>query len=243
MKGLFWAGHLFFLVGRRELKGLLFLKSLFIFRERGRARESEGEKYLCEKETPISCAPPRDRTRNPSTYPDQELNQWPFALQNEAQPTEQQWSVVANQRLFFFLTIQIASSFYGRVGDGEAPVTDDLICVDQKIPYWLIMFLVLTGWLPGWFSWFSWLEYSLWHQKFAGSIPGRGAYYERQMIDVFLSYPCSSLSLCPPTFSLSKINKQPYSPDQRGSVSWVLSPKVKVTGLKIEKKRLCFWRS
>ena len=63
------------------------------FRERGRAGEREGEKHQCERETPIGCLlyMPQysiDRTRNPGMCLHQELNQQPFALQDDAQPTE-----------------------------------------------------------------------------------------------------------------------------------------------------------
>ena len=50
-----------------------FLKILFIFRQRGREGEREGEKHYC---VVASCAPPTgDLARNPGMCPDWELNQ------------------------------------------------------------------------------------------------------------------------------------------------------------------------
>ena len=59
---------------------------LFIFRDRGREEEREGEKHQC---VVASCAPPtEDLAHNPGMYPDRELNQRPFALQSSTQLTE-----------------------------------------------------------------------------------------------------------------------------------------------------------
>ena len=74
---------------------LFFFKCyLFIFRERGREGEREGEKHWCERETSVSCllsdpwSLTRDWTHNLGMCPDQESNQWPFSLQDNAQPME-----------------------------------------------------------------------------------------------------------------------------------------------------------
>ena len=65
-----------------------FLKRfyLFIFREKGREGEREGEKhqYVVASHTP----PNGDLARNPGMCPDWELNQQPFGLQAGTQSTE-----------------------------------------------------------------------------------------------------------------------------------------------------------
>ena len=58
----------------------------FIFRERGREGERQGEKHQCVF---ASCMPPtRDLGRNPGICPDWELNGRPPGLQAHAQSTE-----------------------------------------------------------------------------------------------------------------------------------------------------------
>ena len=67
-------------------KRFLFLKILFIFRERGREGEREGEKHQC---VVASCMPPiGDLACNPGMCPDWESNQWPFGSQAHAQSME-----------------------------------------------------------------------------------------------------------------------------------------------------------
>ena len=59
---------------------------LFIFREKGRERERQREKYHC---VVASRVPPiGDLARNPGMCPDGELNHQPFGLQAHAQSTE-----------------------------------------------------------------------------------------------------------------------------------------------------------
>ena len=65
-----------------------FLKRfyLFIFRERGRKGEREGEKHQC---VVASHAPPSgDLAHSPGMCPDWESNQQPFGLQASTQSTE-----------------------------------------------------------------------------------------------------------------------------------------------------------
>ena len=64
-----------------------FLKKiLFIFRERGKEGEREGDKHQC---VIASCVSPTgDLAHNPGMCPDWELNQRPFGLQAGAQSTE-----------------------------------------------------------------------------------------------------------------------------------------------------------
>ena len=65
-----------------------FLKRfyLFIFRERGRKGEREGEKHQC---VVASHAPPSgDLAHSPGMCPDWESNQQPFGLQAGTQSTE-----------------------------------------------------------------------------------------------------------------------------------------------------------
>ena len=59
---------------------------LFIFRERGREGEREGEKRQCVVASHV--APTGDLTRNPGMCPDWESNQWPFGSEAGAQSTE-----------------------------------------------------------------------------------------------------------------------------------------------------------
>ena len=67
---------------------IIFLKILFIylFREQGREREREGEKYQCVIAPHTS--PPGDLARNPGMCPDWESNQQPFGSQARTQSTK-----------------------------------------------------------------------------------------------------------------------------------------------------------
>ena len=70
---------------------------LFVFREKRREGEKEGEKHWWEIETSISCLlymlhPSGDWTHNPEMCRDQELNQQPFALWEGTHQTEPHWS-------------------------------------------------------------------------------------------------------------------------------------------------------
>ena len=61
-------------------------KDLFIFRERGKEGEREGEKHQC---VVASCVPPTgDLACNPGMCPDWESNQQCFGSQAHAQSTE-----------------------------------------------------------------------------------------------------------------------------------------------------------
>ena len=67
---------------------ILFFKILFIFRERTREGEREGEKHQCERETSIRnllYAPTWGPGCNLGLCPDWESNQQPFGLQDDAQ--------------------------------------------------------------------------------------------------------------------------------------------------------------
>ena len=64
----------------------IFKKILFIFRERGRERERDGEKHQCV--VAFHTPPTGDLVHNPGMCPDWESNQWPCALQSGAQSTE-----------------------------------------------------------------------------------------------------------------------------------------------------------
>ena len=62
-----------------------FKKILFIFRQRGREREREGEKHPC---VIASCTPPTGGlAHNPGICPDWESNQEPFGSQASVQST------------------------------------------------------------------------------------------------------------------------------------------------------------
>ena len=62
-----------------------FLKTLFIFRERGREGEREGEKYHCVVSSHMLTGDP---ACNPGMYPDWELNWRPFGSQADTESTE-----------------------------------------------------------------------------------------------------------------------------------------------------------
>ena len=71
----------------------MFLKILFIFRERGR----EGEKHP----SVTSHKPPTgDLADNPGMCPDRELNRRPFGFRDNAQPTEPHQSGLDNHYFF-----------------------------------------------------------------------------------------------------------------------------------------------
>ena len=64
---------------------------LFIFGERGREGEREGEKHQWVREMSICCTPPAgDPARNTGMRPDWESNQWHSGAQANAQSTEPQ---------------------------------------------------------------------------------------------------------------------------------------------------------
>ena len=70
---------------------LIILKILFyLFLERGRKRESEGEKHQCERETSLGClshTPSGDLVHNSGMCPGLESSQQPFGLRDDAGPT------------------------------------------------------------------------------------------------------------------------------------------------------------
>ena len=86
---LWWPGVSLTLIQRQGLMaGWLesFFNILFLlFLERG---EGRGEQHRCERETLIDCLsyipPTRDRTHNAGMCPDQEVNQWPSTLWDDA---------------------------------------------------------------------------------------------------------------------------------------------------------------
>ena len=69
-----------------------FKKYLFIFREKGKKGEREGEKLLCGRHTSIRCLSHTPNwgvlAYNPGLCPDWELNQRPFGSQAGIQSTE-----------------------------------------------------------------------------------------------------------------------------------------------------------
>ena len=82
--------------------------SLFIFRERGKEGERKGEKHWCVREMSIGCfldAPAGHLARNPGMCPDWASNQWPFALWDDAQPTEPHQS--GQERIAFIRILSV----------------------------------------------------------------------------------------------------------------------------------------
>ena len=73
-------------------RGIFKRFHLFICRERGREGEREGKKHLMWKRNiywlPLTCPNWRPSLQPPGMCSDRESNQWPFSLQNDAQPTE-----------------------------------------------------------------------------------------------------------------------------------------------------------
>ena len=70
----------------RQSDKLLFKKILFIFRQRGKEGEREGEKHQCMVASPAPLT--GDLAHNPGMCPDWESNQQPFGSQAGAQSTE-----------------------------------------------------------------------------------------------------------------------------------------------------------
>ena len=65
----------------------LLLKSLFIFRQRGREEEREGRKHQFTQALVACPTPPAgDLAPNPGMCPDWESNQWPSRLQDNTKP-------------------------------------------------------------------------------------------------------------------------------------------------------------
>ena len=85
--GLRWAVTFFRKVSL-ILKCITFLIYLFIFRERGNEGERERNINVWEKQLSAAPRTPPTRAHNPGMCPSQELNYWPFGLQNGNQPTE-----------------------------------------------------------------------------------------------------------------------------------------------------------
>ena len=83
----------------KNIKGN-FLKRfyLFVFKERGREGETEGDKHQCERKTsmqerkinhlPLLCSPTGYWTHNPGMFPDQASDWWFFTLWNDDQRNE-----------------------------------------------------------------------------------------------------------------------------------------------------------
>ena len=81
---------------------------LFIFREKGRERHREEEKYQFVRETSIGClsqAPTRDMAHNPGMCPDWESNRQLLGLQDGGPPTEPHWSGTSKHFLKLFLHV------------------------------------------------------------------------------------------------------------------------------------------
>ena len=83
---------------------LVYLKILFIFSERRRGGEREGEKHQC---VVASCVSPTgDLVHNPDMCPEWELNQQPFGSQAGTQSTE------PHQPALFFFSTSVVLFYY-----------------------------------------------------------------------------------------------------------------------------------
>ena len=72
---------------------ILFLKDfIYLFSERREGREKERERNTDQIGCLLFALPIWGRTRNLGLCPNQESNQQPFALQDDAQLTEPHWS-------------------------------------------------------------------------------------------------------------------------------------------------------
>ena len=81
---------------------------LFIFRERGREGEREGEKRQCVVASHVP--PTKDLAYNPGMCPDWESNQRPFGSQARAQSTEPHQPGPCFYFKYVFLNIQLANA-------------------------------------------------------------------------------------------------------------------------------------
>ena len=70
--------------------GYFLKKILFIFREGKRGWKRESNIDACETHQLVASPTPAtgNLAHNPDLCPDQELNQWPFSLRDDAQPIE-----------------------------------------------------------------------------------------------------------------------------------------------------------
>ena len=103
LRGFFvpWGKCLFF------KKDFLFIY-LFIFRVRRREGEREREKHQC---VVASCrSPTGDLACNPGMCPDWKSNQWPFASQSGAQPTEPHQPGLRDHFYSFIMVIQASQN-------------------------------------------------------------------------------------------------------------------------------------
>ena len=102
---------------------LFFLKVLFIFRERGREGDREGEKHQC---VVVSHAPPTgDLSHNLGMCPDWESNWWPFG----SQASTQSRATPARATMYIFNTF-INSFFHWMIF--EQPVNARHIAAKQR---------------------------------------------------------------------------------------------------------------
>ena len=91
---------------------ILFFKILFIFRERAREGEREGEKHQC---VVASRAPPNGHVaHNPRMCPDWKSNLWSFDSHVSTQSTEPHQP---GQMSYFYEIVRINSNVIGRVLD------------------------------------------------------------------------------------------------------------------------------
>ena len=77
---------------------------LILERRREKKRNGEGEKHQCDRETSLGCFPyctqNRDQTHNLGMFPDWELNQQPFGVQENA-PTN--WATQTGMASIYFI--------------------------------------------------------------------------------------------------------------------------------------------
>ena len=87
-----------------------FKDFIYLFLERGKGGRKRGrETSVWERninQLPFVCTRTRDQTCSPGMCPDWELNQWHFALQDNAHPTELHWS--GNMNHFLIMTQKLS---------------------------------------------------------------------------------------------------------------------------------------
>ena len=133
-----------------QMQDLHFVRILFIYREKGREGEREGEKHR----SVASLTPTGDPAHNPDMWPYWELNQQPFSLQICVQSIEPPARADLH---FFFLNLAWRYVYWrdrGRVGEREHERETSLRPGTELQPRYVPLTEVkpATFWCTGWCS-------------------------------------------------------------------------------------------